>query len=698
MDYKNNVKIYIILILILALQVIKNKARASIITENNKEEKKHKEKKINIQIKSKSTKINLKKHETIAKKATFKVPSIQGSGAAQQITLNDEKIQIKNGNFTLCPKSNPIWNISATNISIDREKEALSAQYPEIEIYGNKIMTLPFLNLDIGEKKNTGFLFPQISTSSIYGKTIKIPFYYDVADFFNIKLTPIINIDQSGLISTESNILLPYASTKIEYEKAYEKNQYAINITSSSTNTENIFYGLKYKTLGENDYFKEFNSLISGYDTDKVNQEFSLSYNDKNWQANILLYNSKPLYVKYTKKIIAPEVNISAFRYNNLFNQDKLNLYHQTAVYLNEIGPQFRFHLEPSYEIPLYTNRDIYSSVTAKAYYTGYIEKLNPQYKEAGNDNNNSNLDGTDTDADTDISINTGKVEQAELRLYTQKEKDWYKNNAVKETKNKIIPEIKVKVESEKFYGKFLNNGLIVKLNATYTFRPYIKQDDISIYDSYRIVEDYLDYDEKKNSSGVDRITNANNLVLEGDVFHQIGKKHSANFNVKTMVYFNNNKVVIPDHNDYTKNLETRFQLYYKYHMVKLYVNVKFDNEDISIIKAEAKINVLDELTITSSYNTVLETKYNEEAKSQLNAALNWNITEKISLYGSIKYNNLDRSINNLEAGIKYTSDCLGASLSYKEHKYENMDKYTDESLKDFLYEDGIKFNVFIPF
>ena len=106
--------------------------------------------------------------------------------AARRAVRKDGNVtEFENGKFTPCkndPGQPPLWCVSAQRIVHDQQAASIVYQDAQFELLGVPIFWLPFFShSDPSAKRRTGFLVPEIGTSSALGTMVTIPYYIAVA-------------------------------------------------------------------------------------------------------------------------------------------------------------------------------------------------------------------------------------------------------------------------------------------------------------------------------------------------------------------------------------------------------------------------------------------------------------------------------------------------------------------------------------
>jgi len=98
----------------------------------------------------------------------------------------------------------PIWQIRSERIVHDTEARRLYFEDSSLEVFGLPIAFLPKLRLpDPSVRRATGFLYPEVISSKIYGYGVKIPYFLTFGDHADATFTPFVTTGGGFLIEAE---------------------------------------------------------------------------------------------------------------------------------------------------------------------------------------------------------------------------------------------------------------------------------------------------------------------------------------------------------------------------------------------------------------------------------------------------------------------------------------------------------------
>jgi LPS-assembly protein len=117
---------------------------------------------------------------------------------------------LQNGVYTACeacredPRKPPLWQIKAKRIIHNQTEKMMYFEDANLEFFGKPIAWFPYMSApDPTVKRKTGALMPIITTNSVYGGGVEIPYYIALAPDRDMTLSPRITTKQGVLVQGE---------------------------------------------------------------------------------------------------------------------------------------------------------------------------------------------------------------------------------------------------------------------------------------------------------------------------------------------------------------------------------------------------------------------------------------------------------------------------------------------------------------
>ena len=130
--------------------------------------------------------------------------------AARAERSNGNTTIFHSGVYTACapckddPKKPPLWQVKAARIIHDQGEKMIYFEDARLEFFGQPIAFLPYFSApDPTVKRKTGVLTPIITSSTIYGQAVEIPYYWALAPDYDATFSPMITTRQGPLLQGE---------------------------------------------------------------------------------------------------------------------------------------------------------------------------------------------------------------------------------------------------------------------------------------------------------------------------------------------------------------------------------------------------------------------------------------------------------------------------------------------------------------
>ncbi len=240
----------------------------------------------------------------------------------KKITDNSNESKIFDGSFTTCKKNKkncPPWLISAKEITHKKKLKRIEYRNAWLEIYKKPVIYFPyFYHPDPTVKRQSGFLSPMISSSSVSGSVLKIPYYKVLSEDKDLTFSPQLFADKKVILQTE-------------YRQAYKNSDLITDIgflKDESQTKSHFFYNLQGKK--DNSNFE--------LNLEKVSNDTFLKLN-KIESTLIDSYSDLHSYLRYGKSTENSYLNSSLEIFENLNEKqsDRFEFVYPSISYLKNL-------------------------------------------------------------------------------------------------------------------------------------------------------------------------------------------------------------------------------------------------------------------------------------------------------------------------------------------------------------------------
>lgn len=528
-------------------------------------------------------------------------------GEASKADYNqlEKSYHLEKATFTTCQENAETWHLEATTVNIDEDEVFGEAWNASLWLYRIPIFYLPYINFPIRNERKTGFLYPEIGYSGNDGFKMTAPFYWNIAPNYDYTLTPTWMGHRGLHLSNEFRYMIsPKHTGDIIYEytahdKLAEKEDgidssrwYKHWSHRSSFLNGKLSLFANYNKVREKDYnyFNDYTKQSGS--TDKVVQSLGMVYSPFNFTTVSVKAENYQMLIDTSLKPfeVLPQITVKNFTPlpgMSLYNTFEFaNFSHSSENKQNGNFEGKRYHLQSKLQLPLIQQPFFQLDSNLRMMFTHYDQTV---------------------------------LGDQLLSYYTRR---GFTNIA--SSVNRFIPtfQIQARLIMDNDFSLFGHNfSQSLEPIIQYYYAPYRNQDDIGLYDTTNIVQDYFFIFDDNKYAGIDRITDDNRL--------------STGFVSR-----------ISDENGIERAIFSLGMAYYlREGKVKLYP------------------------------------KYNEpnRRRSFLNASLDLKPFNNVLYNGSLIYNTEDRYLDRASSVLEYSSDDWVAQLNYRYTRNGNMTMFGNE-------------------
>lgn len=112
-------------------------------------------------------------------------------GSADQLRRDaDGMLFIRDGSMSYCAPGDEDWAIRADSIKLDLEEGIGTATGAKLDLGGVPVLYLPWIRFPLDDRRRTGLLWPDISSSTNGGLNLAVPIYFNLAPNYDLMYTP----------------------------------------------------------------------------------------------------------------------------------------------------------------------------------------------------------------------------------------------------------------------------------------------------------------------------------------------------------------------------------------------------------------------------------------------------------------------------------------------------------------------------
>ena len=558
------------------------------------------------------------------------------NGYTEKIQKTPSTVLLTNSTYSLCPVDQNDWLIDADEIKLNLEKNRGYADNATIKFYGVPIFYTPKYSWVLAGR-GSGFLTPDYSKYNEPGQnddaySLRVPYYFNLAPDRDL-LVALTYMSSRGFIyeGKYRQLIAPKISTDhkdsiysieakyLPEDKITGLKRWLVNFSEELDLSDKIHLSAQYHRVSDTKYFEEIARTNTDTKTLKSSLKYSYEDEDSNLSLALLTEDEQlvnagtPVYTKALEGSVSKTLNADQ-KMPIQVDLVSTRFAHDTAT--KESGTRTHGNLGVSRELNIN-----YPKVTPKASVaiTNYSLKNSP----------NINRTILDSGFDVDFTVNN------ETNLFG------YQVN------HQISPII------------------------TYNYRPKKAQGNIPLFDStdkYDDIISFADLTSGERYTGLDRITNANDITLSLEsTYREIGASEDDKDLLSMKIaqtYYTDDEVVSDTANT---NYETRKSYSDIAASIDMSINkftlssaAQFNPDQSKIVKKENTISYN-----PSSRQFVSLSFIDEGTKETEKFYGAYPITDSVHIFGGIDKITSTGITNTETTGIAYESCCWAFRLAH---------------------------------
>ena len=148
--------------------------------------------------------MNMNSGEAQIQNASYLVHDAGARGDANSIDIDGNKVlTLDDGTFTRCEPDSNTWYLQGSELKIDPNTNQGTGKHVRLNIKGVPVFYTPYIRFPAGSQRQSGFLFPSISSSDGGGLDLAVPYYFNLAPNYDMTLTPRYLADRGEMLEAE---------------------------------------------------------------------------------------------------------------------------------------------------------------------------------------------------------------------------------------------------------------------------------------------------------------------------------------------------------------------------------------------------------------------------------------------------------------------------------------------------------------
>jgi LPS-assembly protein len=576
----------------------------------------------------------------------YQLTGFVGQGAAQDILLDtDTGIVLKEVSFTTCPEGDEDWMIRASEISLEKGTVWGQAKHTRFYVGDVPVFYLPYFAFPVSNQRQTGLLFPELTSSSTTGVDYQQPFYWNIAPNYDMTITPRLMTLRGLQLNTQFRHLSESSESMayVEYlpsdnDMAGNPDRYFYRLEHQGQITDNWVLDIDFNGLSDDNYLVDLGSDYYNRSDTHLYRTVSLNYYSQNLLVGMHVKDFEVLGDTAESYRALPELKVN---YQTSFGQYLDFTLDSELAYFDstfESAPKAtRFHIAPTLSLPL---RSAWGEFVAE---TSILQTFYRQ----------ENIQDDELSENVDRTLGQARLFGA---LYFEKDSAWFN------------PEMSMTLEPK----------------VQYLYTSYQDQTDIGLYDSTPLLTDVEGLFRGQEFTGLDRISD-NNQVTLGLTTRMLDKNNREQFvlSVGQIFYLEDNKVVAATKNQDRSALaaEVDWRLNKNWYLHSdVQVTTDTDKVDLSSAGIEYRKDAARFIQLSHRYVRDLS----DETIDQIGISASWPISENWQWVGRTYRDLQDNRSIETYTGLQYESCCWAVRVVAYRNLNNRYSSTGEQSTNDF--------------
>jgi len=238
--------------------------------------------------------LNLQTNEGEFQNSIYYVPETHLTGKVPVFNISSKKTTtLIDTQFSTCPPEKPDWHLDTAWLELDKATATGTAKHTVLWLKDIPVFYLPWIQFPLGDERRSGFLMPNIGTSSSNGFEVSTPWYWNIAPNQDALITPRYMRQRGSMLLTDYRYLTHSSrgDLNVEYlsnDQELQQERYLLHFDNQSQINRHLSLNLLANNASDDDYLRDLGSNISITNTTHLERNARLNYNYGEWHASIM--------------------------------------------------------------------------------------------------------------------------------------------------------------------------------------------------------------------------------------------------------------------------------------------------------------------------------------------------------------------------------------------------------------------------
>ncbi|TDP32617.1 LPS-assembly protein [Idiomarina aquatica] len=558
----------------------------------------------------------------------YEMSTTNARGQAEQLEISPQHVNLLGSSFTTCPADNPAWQLTAERIEIDEESDFGRAWGAKLELFDVPVFYLPYFTFPVTENRKSGFLYPTIDSSSLNGVELEAPYYFNIAPNMDATVAPVLMSERGVMLKTEYRYLFADHAGQVNVNylpsddaRVDNADRYLWHVNHNARFNEHWSAYLDVTQISDDNYLNDFGSEFAGRADTHLYRVAQLDYVERNWHLRMRTEDYELLGQFRSPYRTLPQLSLN-YQSNQLEGLS-LDWYNELTYFQNQVRTRnyaTRIHSAPS---------------------------LNYWFEEPA------------FDAEAEVSY---------LVTHYRQQND---NPALEDEVTRALPRARLRgrLNLERYFSQDGNEyRQTLEPQIQYLFVPYENQQNIGIYDTTLMQDDYNGLFRAQRFSGLDRIAEANQVTygVSSSLFDQ-NERERLRLSLGQIYYFDDSRTQLLDSQSQVTSSNSEWVGDINWAIDSswsLRSSIQYDTELNRTRKSQTALEYrLDNKNLVQINHRKATNILNSDIE-QMGTQAVWQLSNQWQVAANVYYDLSNDRVNDAILGVQYSSCCWALRVS----------------------------------
>ncbi|MCL7745247.1 LPS-assembly protein LptD [Guyparkeria hydrothermalis] len=232
-------------------------------------------------------------------RARYWIESRHLSGVADTIVQQDRQhYRLDRATFSTCPTEKRDWEFRANEIALNRETGRGEAWHTTLHAGGVPVFYAPYLNFPIDDRRQTGFLYPTLGSSSSGGFEYAQPWYWNIAPNLDATLTPTLMTRRGLGLGGQARWLHRFGEADLGRDqvnffylpddRVYGDSRWSLGVDSQGRVNPDLNYRVDINRVSDDEFFQDFSTNLDQSSASHLRSDARLNGRAGGWNLGLL--------------------------------------------------------------------------------------------------------------------------------------------------------------------------------------------------------------------------------------------------------------------------------------------------------------------------------------------------------------------------------------------------------------------------